>query len=242
MQSSTAIAFRALVMLICMISIPLFAIFGKDLPEVIKNLLAGRLVVRVTDPVPGNQTAAAAPTAGGNLPTRPNSPFSEPAAYRAEGTAREPAGAQPTSIRASAANSATAQPAGFQAPSESRPISPNEYPGREVSPAVNTSDQTASESPRMSSGVAGAVPVASGAGSDNEQFRRAEARLRELGATHYTLETWGSDNNRYRFVCKMAIGGNPGANRYFQAIEDDPWRAMNAVLQQVEAWRAQQQP
>ena len=46
-------------MLICMISIPLFAIFGKDLPEVIKNLLAGRLVVRVTDPVPGNRPAAA---------------------------------------------------------------------------------------------------------------------------------------------------------------------------------------
>ncbi len=154
MQSSTAIAFRALVMLICMISIPLFAIFGKDLPEVIKNLLAGRLVVRVTDSTSANQPAIA-PAAAGNLPTRPNSPFSEPASYRAEGAATGPAGAQPTSVHASAANSATAQPAGFQAPSESRPIPPNEYASREVSPVGNTSDQTAGESPRLSSGANG---------------------------------------------------------------------------------------
>jgi hypothetical protein len=75
--------------------------------------------------------------------------------------------------------------------------------------------------------------------ADDEQFRWAEQRLRELGATHYLLETWGPDNNRYRFACKMALGGNTAVNRYFQAIDDDPWRAMESVLQQVEQWRAQ---
>jgi hypothetical protein len=39
----------------------------------------------------------------------------------------------------------------------------------------------------------------------------------------------------------MSIGGNPGVNRYFQAIEDDPWQAMTAVLHQVEDWRGQPQ-
>ena len=87
MQSSTAIALRALVMLICMISIPLFAIFGRDLPEVIKNLLAGRMVMRVTDSAPANRPAAATPTCRTAIGrARPQKgPFSEPASYRAEG-------------------------------------------------------------------------------------------------------------------------------------------------------------
>ena len=48
MQSSTAIAIRALVMLIVLISVPLFAIFGKNLPEVIKGLMDGRSLVLTT--------------------------------------------------------------------------------------------------------------------------------------------------------------------------------------------------
>ena len=80
------------------------------------------------------------------------------------------------------------------------------------------------------------------AATGDKKFRQVEMRLRKLGATHYMLETWGPDNNRYRFVCKMAIGGNAGVNRYFQAIENDPWQAMTEVLHQVEQWRAQPQP
>jgi hypothetical protein len=79
-------------------------------------------------------------------------------------------------------------------------------------------------------------------GANDEKFRRTEMRLRDLGATHYMLETWGPDNNRYRFVCKMAIGGNADVNRYFQAVDDDPWQAMETVLQQVEQWRSRPQP
>src|SRR5215471_11417697 len=45
MQSSTAIAIRALVMLIVLISVPLVAIFGKSLPDVLKGLLEGRTLV-----------------------------------------------------------------------------------------------------------------------------------------------------------------------------------------------------
>ncbi|HEY2759870.1 MAG TPA: hypothetical protein VGI75_03985, partial [Pirellulales bacterium] len=50
MQSSTAIAIRALIMLIVLISVPLFAIFGKNLPDVVKGLLEGRGLV--LGPVP----------------------------------------------------------------------------------------------------------------------------------------------------------------------------------------------
>src|SRR5947207_8837879 len=59
MQSSTAIAIRALIMLIVLISVPLFAIFGKNLPEVFKGLLEGRGLVLAPAPgVAGNPPGA----------------------------------------------------------------------------------------------------------------------------------------------------------------------------------------
>ena len=62
------------------------------------------------------------------------------------------------------------------------------------------------------------------------------ARLRELGASHYVLESWGNDNSQYRFACEMSVGVS-GMNRRFEAHESDPWRAMDSVLRQVEDWR-----
>ena len=62
-------------------------------------------------------------------------------------------------------------------------------------------------------------------------------RLRQLGATYYLLELWGSEG-QYRFYCKMALGGNPDFSRYFEATDSDPLRAMAKVLAQVESWRA----
>ncbi len=55
------------------------------------------------------------------------------------------------------------------------------------------------------------------------------------------LETWGTDSNRYHFVCKMSIAGNAEVNRVFQAFGDNPWQAMETVLRQVEDWRARPQ-
>jgi hypothetical protein len=92
-----------------------------------------------------------------------------------------------------------------------------------------------------SASAAGQISAAPLPAAGDEKFHLAELRLRSLGATKYTLETWGPDNNRYRFACKMAIAGNPNANQLFQAIEDDPWAAMQSVLHQVEEWRSQRQ-
>ncbi len=79
--------------------------------------------------------------------------------------------------------------------------------------------------------------AASGPAAD-AKFHAAELRLRELGATHYMLESWGPENNRYRFVCEVAVAGGAGMNRYFQKTDEDPWRAMEAVLHEVEDFRA----
>lgn len=77
MQSSTAIAFRALVMLVFLICIPMFAIFGKDVPNVLKGLVEGRGLV--LGPAPGDSNGSKVTTP---LPSA-NNPFGEPAPYRA---------------------------------------------------------------------------------------------------------------------------------------------------------------
>ncbi len=304
MQSSTAIAVRALAMLICLISIPLFAIFGKDLPQVIKGLIEGRGLVLGPAPVAGNQNPSS---------TTPNSPFGPSAPYRATSVAdsgrpsnlasgssatgsngslsvRSRTGAAPpnsagtsgenslvqtgpygsTNLASGAVGNSTsgtaataadwrvapsppgAQPANFQAPASAAPINPNEFTLRDPLAANSTAVGEHIDRRASTPGAAAAplqrdeIPSANaappgGAGSTagDARFHQAEMRLRELGATHYMLESWGPDNNRYRFVCQMAVAGGAGMSKYFQAIEDDPWRAMDSVLRQVEDWRSQ---
>ena len=42
MRSSTTVMFRALVMLACLVAIPLAAVVGKSLPDMVRGLLDGR--------------------------------------------------------------------------------------------------------------------------------------------------------------------------------------------------------
>jgi len=72
-----------------------------------------------------------------------------------------------------------------------------------------------------------------------DRFTYVTDRLRELGAVYYLLETWG--NERFRFHCKMAVGGTPGYNRHFEATDRDAMQAMGKVLSEVETWRAGRQ-
>jgi hypothetical protein len=71
-----------------------------------------------------------------------------------------------------------------------------------------------------------------------DRFTYLLGRLRELGAVYYLLETWGSEGQRFRFRCMMAIGGNPGYTRHFEATDPEPMQAIARVLSEVEAWRA----
>jgi hypothetical protein len=311
MQSSTAIAIRALIMLIVLISVPLFAIFGKNLPDVVKGLLEGRGLVLGPAPETAANGTPAAP-----LPAA-NNPFAQPAAYRASAETASASAIAPsspntapgslapmqttpsavaTADRSMAASSSAATggnfainsmsapsagsnpmspppavgappvtaapndwrlppaasalppssaqqlsatpPANFQSPPEATALTPSD-----AAPHDSYSAAPPTESPyaNKAASATGATTVPSASVSD-EKFRQAETRLRELGATHYMLETWGPDNNRYHFVCKMAIGGNADVSRVFQAFGDDPWQAMQTVLQQVEDWRARPQP
>jgi hypothetical protein len=291
MQSSTAIAIRALVMLIVLISVPLFAIFGKNLPEVIKGVIEGRGLVLGPAPAAQNPPGPGLPAA--------NNPFAQSTPYRASTDAtavtQSPAGSDTPgdartnhvlvnstgrdsskdlvgavgtrgavpgnaetaleSPRSLPATNAT-QPASFQAPFEAAPMGQDA-----VAPRDSNLNRAAPEQPRFgsavgsppqerdvaarsetaysnSTGAASSTPSATSVAGD-ERFRRTELRLRELGATKYSLQTWGRDDNQYLFVCRMAVGGNPNMNQVFQAIKDEPLAAMDDVLSQVEQWRLQ---
>jgi hypothetical protein len=76
------------------------------------------------------------------------------------------------------------------------------------------------------------------ANEPDERFTYVLDRLRELGAVYYLLETWGNEGQRFRFHCKMAIGGNSNYTRHFEATDRDALRAMGKVLAEIETWRA----
>jgi hypothetical protein len=68
-------------------------------------------------------------------------------------------------------------------------------------------------------------------------FRDIQDRLQELGATYYLLESWGNEQQLYRFYCKVAVAGSADYTHCFEAIHADPLQAMTQVLRQVETWR-----
>lgn len=65
-----------------------------------------------------------------------------------------------------------------------------------------------------------------------------ERRLRELGAATYRLEAWGSDGSFYRCSCSVPLAPRSRAARHFESIEAAPSQAIDAVVKQVETWRA----
>jgi hypothetical protein len=69
-------------------------------------------------------------------------------------------------------------------------------------------------------------------------FTQIQDRLKQLGATYYLLETWGNQQQLYRFYCKMSVGGNTNYTHCFEHISSDPMQAMSEVLKQVENWRS----
>jgi len=75
-----------------------------------------------------------------------------------------------------------------------------------------------------------------------DPFTQIQSRLRGLGATHYALETIGSQGDSYRFQCRMAAGHDAHYSRHFEATDVEPLRAMRTVLDEVEAWKSGRTP
>jgi hypothetical protein len=82
----------------------------------------------------------------------------------------------------------------------------------------------------------------SAAGFPPGYFREAEARLRQLGATYYRLETLEPQASQYRFFCKVALGPKENETLAFFATDRDPLAAIEQVVRQIEGWRTHAQP
>lgn len=194
-------------MLACVIGIPAVAMSGALWSEILKKLQDFRW------PTIMNPAAASTPA-----PADEAQRFASSSPSAAPAAGRGPTGfLQSTSTRgfSPAPLAAPAQsgvvPAGFQMPADSRP----------------------------NGALAATFPSESGTGAaqfSTEPFRSIQDRLREMGATYYLLESWGNQQQMYRFYCKMAVGGNPNYTHYFEDVESDPLQAMRQVLRQVENW------
>ena len=122
---------------------------------------------------------------------------------------------------------ASAAPVGFDAGNRIQPLPPLDDSARSIAAAGMP--------------AAGSANAGSPAGS-GDQFSHIQSRLKALGATHYTLETWGTGGNSFRFQCRMAAGHSADYTRQFEATDTDPLRTMQTVLDEVEAWKAGRLP
>ena len=216
MQSSAVVTLRALVMLLCLVLVPLAAIFGSSLPRVFDSLVTGRGLPRFARENPATNEAR---DRGGDAPIFSATPPVAPAAEVSQARGAIPGGGSlwaPGVFSGSAATGAAID-------------------RRQVPPMH---EQTAHFDPGASAppGMPAVAPGAARPGG--AEFQQIERRLRELGATYYLLETWGNAGQMYRFHCKVAAAGDPGQIRHFDATEADPLSAMGHVLEDVEKYRA----
>lgn len=265
MQSSAMVALRTMVMVTCLVAVPLAAVVGTALPKVLKSALQGQTAslsseagapgaARDDDPQPpvvqgpllaggtDETTSATAPDAG---------PLAGPAAVDSVLVARitgvRPAVAGPVAtisdVRPATGIAQTAplwsapprtarSSVGRHTSAHShapRPLLKTDYSPPPVQPAPAPAD------------VGSDAPLASltRPAGPNDSFARSERRLRELGATHYRLETWGAEGEFYRCTCNIPVRPRSPAARHFESIEPAPSEAIETVIRQVERWRAE---
>lgn len=229
-QSSTTTLVRASVMLVCVVVLPLVALFGTSLPEWAEEVglidrLLGRQVLshRATDTrsvaAPALQPVPHAPSVIQQSP-QPGPWFSQPGV---------PPQVVPPAL--GSFESPVTPPPGAGFPEADRVVGPVVKAGYETLDAAISQPQP--DWPGQS-----AVPAAPPAAAPASPFEYVGKRLRELGATYYLLELWGDEQKLHRFYCRMAVGGNPNCTRYFEATDADALTAMVRVLQEVEVWRS----
>jgi hypothetical protein len=259
-QSSIVVMFRALVMLVCLIAIPLAALFGSSLPEAIHALREGRWpVLSITVPSQPPSTEKKTSEPNGFQPSPPVVPMPSPVAVAAE---PQKPGADVLAVAPAnpfASSQAVLGPAG-EMPSSAVVPAKYEALASAVTPAMPASPPAATADPRKedasrpvaSSGLQEGPAVAKKGGESpalggqtpapsaqrSDSFSYVQDRLRQLGATYFLLETMGGQQQLYRFYCRIAVGGNANYTRYFEATDADPLRAMTQVVEQVESWRS----
>jgi len=246
-------------MLVCVIAIPLAALLGTRVPELVSRLLSRyRLEVPLLS---ARDSLAEALASWSAAPAAQTDGSPEPGTWDGQQAGLEP----PASWR-SGASETTKAPGRSTSPLGTGRVGGLDFAGHGQAPAGGPADPVGQRdailasydwpvepAPASTSVAADAttpaaspsllVPVAPATrvrvpGPTGDQFPDLERRLRELGATYYLLETWGAHGQYYRFQARMAVGGQADCVRHFEAVHSDPQQAMADVLAQVETWRA----
>jgi hypothetical protein len=242
-QSSTVTAFRALVMLVCLILIPVAAFCGMSFPAVVKSIQAGRWPTLADFRGPSAQP----PKQPAEVP-RYSPPAPQNGDSREAGSSGRTGGLE---TRQADAARAEVQQANYIAPvsrqndiaSFDKPDSSTSFPqnqdrvARGLSGAGQGSgDRTALEESGRTTNDKYSQEGKSASASEN-QLANVVNRLHEMGVTYFVLEPCSDKKDSYRFFCKMSIGGNPQVTRPFWSLDSDPLKAMTRVLRQVEDWK-----
>jgi len=255
MQSSATTACRAMVMLICLVAIPLAAVFGTTLPSLVSRLLDGRFdlaSVLAADSLAGSPTRGPSHARQDTTPAPSTSP-SRPNGFPLQQPSTHPSGwpASPSPGPAVAWTSPTAEPDRRDAAGSSLAAPPRLAAAMPGNPAasqpalVPVAPKSADPTPIRPVGLSDPShdsPVATPEllPQQSGEFAEVQQQLRELGARYYRLETWGARGQYYRFHARMDMGGQSGCIRYFEATDPDPLQAIVAVLSQVRSWQASQ--
>jgi hypothetical protein len=235
MANSFQMAVRASIMIVTMVAIPLLAIFGKQLPELIEGIYRGNTK---TDEW---QTRPAQPVAG---------PVSNASANQLAGQQQRPDLTPAPAFQAGAAGGSN--PAyGLGSKNLEQPPLPNNSMQAAVPLPINpTTPNTTNTLPRSNNlgqalppstlrdpyvSPAGLNRPAPSADLNSAAFQQRQQRLRELGVSYFKLETTGEATSRYRAVCQIATPNAPVQN--FTSIHGDPLTALNDVISQIEGKR-----
>jgi hypothetical protein len=266
MQSSAMVALRTAIMITCLVAVPLAAVFGTALPKVVRSAFDRRGKTSPwsnlpSDDEPAPPTVLAMEEIIAPTPAPPSSGravaenhLSLPTAHITgvrpidEGLLTPPAAAPvetaplwsppPRTARATSTRDMTAHFAPSPLPhriDESRPgeLQKTVYSPPRGEPLESGDDDSAEEQ-----GTLVAVDRSTGQGLADNVLADGERRLRRLGATYYRLETWGGEGRFYRCSCNVALKAGSRMTRHFEAIEAAPSQAIDAVIKQVDAWRA----
>jgi hypothetical protein len=226
MQSSMIVALRTLVMMVSLMAIPLAAVVGTGSWPQVRKWLDGLR----TDLLTQFNAEQAAP-----VETAPVQLSGPPITAAAVTPAPAAPAALPAAVVKEAGPAAATPPPLPKPPFWPATSVSGAHVDRQTTPAAYTAPQnTSPQNATPTSPAPAAPPVAQAP----DVLGWIQHRLQTLGATYYRLETAGPRGEMFRFQCKMTSPTNPNYVRYFEATASEPQRAMQHVLDQVDAWIA----
>jgi hypothetical protein len=241
-QSGGTVFFRAVIMVGFLAVIFFAAVSGNALPDAVRKRIEKYLPATLASSSSA-KTESVSPSSAANAASEAP-PFNAVAGsavlnIRPAAPALMENPSAPRPLTPDAAAAPLTLPSAAPSANGSSPVVPVNYLAQVDSPVVSPAGTPTVNTPGVVKNAIlptnSSLPLnSSAAGSP---FTQIQDRLKQLGATYYLLETWGNQQQLYRFYCKMAVGGNSNYTHCFEHISSDPMQAMNEVLKQVENWR-----